>query len=363
MADEFVDFYEALGLSPDADRKVVRSRINEIYTEAQRNLDHRVFATRIKHQEMFEVILPRARYILLDDARRDEYDTLVRAFRGVAPIAPPVAPVVPAPTSTDLSAGTSGAAPTDMGTSASAFGRGDASSFRLAEEQTATPKGTKAPRVEGLPTSTLDPAQMEQRRDEMWLKWKSGLESAIARDEQEKAAPKPAPVKAAAPAATPPPRPPKPREPAKPIEFDFGADNAGKRGDSAPVPGAEEIVEEAKVRLSPEEIERVRTERKIEAVKEILMGVGMKGVLIGSMGTGFPLGGLLIYLMGHFYPRGAAVLPALPSPLAWMLGLLFVAGAAAGAAYFLSRNLRQKKAMELAMLSLEDILRELGRDY
>ena len=87
MADEFIDFYKALGLPFDADRKQVRSRINEAYTEAQRNLDHRVFATRVGHQKMFEVILPRARYILLDDSRRDDYDQMVRAFRGASPVA------------------------------------------------------------------------------------------------------------------------------------------------------------------------------------------------------------------------------------------------------------------------------------
>jgi len=373
VTDEFIDFYEALGLPFDADRKQIRSRINEAYTEAQRNLDHRHFATRVEHQKMFEVILPRARYILLDDSRRDDYDQIVRAFRGVSPVAPAEPPAPQAPPSTNMGSGTSdtATAPAEQapsGPPSPVFGRGDASSFRLAEEQAALPNGVRAPRVEGLPTSPLDPVQMEQRRDELWQKWKSGLESAIARDEQDKAEPRPASLKPVAQtqvpvAQTPPPVPRSPRAPAKPIEFDFGAGNAARRGESAPVPGAEELVEEAKARLSPEEIERVRTERKIEAVKEILMEVGAKAVITGAMGAGFPLLGLLIFTMGHFYPRDAAPLIGLPSFIAWTLGLLIVAGAAAAAAHFLSRFQRQKRALELASLSLEDILRELGRNY
>lgn len=366
MTDEFIDFYEALGLPFDADRKLIRSRINEAYTEAQRNLDHRNFATRVAHQKMFEVILPRARYILLDDPRRDDYDQMVRAFRGVSPVAPAEPPTPKAPPSTDMVNGTSESTPS--GTPSPVFGLGDASGFRLAEEQAALPNGARAPRVEGLPTSPLDPVQMEQRRDELWQKWKSGLESAIARDEQDKANPRPAPPKPSAQTATPvaaapPPLPRPPRVPAQPIEFDFGAGNAARRGESAPVPGAEELVEEAKARLSPEEIARARAERMREAVKEILMEVGAKATITGAMGAGFPLLGLLIFSMGHFYPRDAAPLIGFPSPVAWALGLLFVAGAAFAAAHFLSRFQRQKKALELSSLSLEDILRELGRNY
>ena len=84
MTDEFVDFYEILELPLDADRSEVRKRISEIYIEAQRNLDHRNFNTRVHYQQLFEIILPQARYILLDEGRRDDYDRLVRASRGLA---------------------------------------------------------------------------------------------------------------------------------------------------------------------------------------------------------------------------------------------------------------------------------------
>lgn len=357
MADEFVDFYQALGLPLEAEPKQIRSRIAEVYTEAQRNLDHRNFQTRVEHQKMFEVVLPRARYILLDEGRRGEYNQLVRAFRG-ASLPPASAPVAPAPVSTDLSS---------TSTQAPAFGKGDASSFRLAEEQAQNAAG-KAPRVEGLPTSSIDPEQMARQRDELWLKWKSGLESAIALDETSGAAAKSAPSNpTSSPPSSPvkeaPPKPKLPRAPAAPIAFDFGADNAARRGEGAPVPGAEELVEEAKQRLSPEEMERARIERKREAMREILTTVGVKAVLMGSLGAGVPLIVLLVVLMGHFYPNNAQPLLGLPSPIAWCLGLAIVIAAGYFAAHTLSRSLRHKRANELATMSLEDILRELGRAY
>jgi len=361
VADEFIDFYQALELPLEAEPKQIRSRIAQVYTEAQRNLDHRNFQTRVEHQKMFEVVLPRARYILLDDGRRGEYDQLVRAFRGVAPPSAPApsAPSPPQPASTDMGATSSGISGTP------AFGRGDASGFQLAEEQPQTANG-RAPRVEGLPSSSLDPAQMARQRDELWQKWKSGLESAIARDEStpSPAPSKPAPAPAAPPVATETPANPRhPRTPASGVAFDFGGNNAPHQNTSGGVSGVEELDEETRQKQAALALERQRTERKREAMKEILTGVGVKATIIGGMSAAFPLGGLLIYLMGRFYPRGAPPQIALPSTLAWMLGLLIVGGAAYLAARYLSRDMRHKKATELSMLSLEDILRELGRAY
>jgi hypothetical protein len=343
VAAEFIDFYEALDLPLEADRERVRARIGEVYLEAQRNLDHRNFQTRIRYQELFEVVLPRARYILLDEARRQEYDELVRALRGV--------PLAPAPAAPSSPADAPGINPDllDALPGTPAFGRGDASGFRLAEEQSGAPVGGQAPRVEGLPLSSPGGAQTARQREEMLQQWRARLEAAIARDEQEQAAPKPASPQAPQNADNPAPR--KPRAPAKPANFDFGTTNA------------EEMEEEIKQKQAALAQELHRTERKREAIKEILMGVGVKAVIIGSMGAAFPLGGLLIYLMGRFYPRGAAPQIALPSNIAWMLGLTIVSAAAYAAAYYLSRAMRHKKALELAMMSLEDILRELGRSY
>ena len=357
MADEFVDFYEVLNLPLEAERKQISKRMNEVYLEAQRNLDHRNFQTRVKHQEMFELILPRARYILLDEGRRGEYDQVVKAFRAASAPAAPVS--VP------------DAAPLTPPEHEKSFGVGDASSFRLAEESEARASG-KAPPVEALPSPKLDPAQMAVQRDEMWAKWKSGLEAAIPHDDTEPKPGKPAPTKPVAAPVRPlaseaqsAGAPPKSRPAAAPISFDFGSDNAGRRGDRSPVPGAEELVEETKKRLSPQEIERVRTERKREAMKELLTTVGMKGALVGGLGAVLPTGALLIFLMGRYYPPESAAAAQLPVPswLAWTVGIAIVAGATYFGATTLSKSMRHQASIEFSALPLEELLRKMGRSY
>ncbi len=341
MADEFVDFYEALNLPPEAERKEVHRRISELYLEAQRNLDHRDFGTKIKYQEMFERVLPRARYILLDATRREDYDRLVRSFRGISePVAP--VPATPEPT----------------------FGAGDASSFRLAELEDVSAKGVagRAPRVEALPTPALDSARMAAQRDEMWAKWKSGLEAAITHDETEpgpqsaKPAPRPSPLSSSAP-----PResnaqeeasaPRKPRPQASPISFNFGENSSNTHDD------------EESARVTAFEIERQKTERKRAVMKEILDSVGLKGTILGGIGTAVPLGALLVTAIGRYYPQGAPPQLALPLTLAWFLGIVIVVGGAAFGASEMSKSMRRKASMELSMLPVEELLRKTGRSY
>ncbi|RYX82780.1 hypothetical protein EON83_17595 [bacterium] len=345
MADEFVDFYEALKLPLEADRTEVRKRINEVYVDAQRNLDHRNFQTRVKHQEMFEVVLPRARYILLDEGRRDEYDRLVRAFRAASAPAPQVTPPPKPPQE-------------------KSFGSGDASGFRLAEVE--EPAG-KAPTVEALPDTQLDPAQMAVQRDEMWAKWKQGLESAIPHEEDAPKPVKPSPIRASSPIVstqtapspasaqvqenTEPQRRPRPQ--AAPISFNF------ENGSNAPSPDDDEDTIKAK----KAELERQKVERKRVVMLEILDGISLKGTIIGALGAAIPLGTLLIFLMGRYYPReGGPQLP-LPSTAAWVLGLIIVVGAAVVAAIQLSKTMRNQAALQLSMLPLEELLRKVGRTY
>ena len=70
----FVDFYELLDVWPDADDKAVRKRISELYLEARENLDHTNHRKRYYYRELYEVQLPQARLILLDSAKRQDYD-------------------------------------------------------------------------------------------------------------------------------------------------------------------------------------------------------------------------------------------------------------------------------------------------
>lgn len=337
MADEFVDFYEALNLSPETESKDVRKRINEVYLEAQRNLEHRDFQTRVKHQEMFEVLLPRARYILLDENRRADYDALVRAFRGT---------------------GAPAAAPTPVAPSQKSFGEGNAAGFRLAEEAQRQQAAGKAPRVEGIPLSPPNAQQMAEQRDEMWSKWKVGLETAIARDEGEPQPAKPTPPRPVAPPVS--TKTPasdtnsdtatrKPRPQAAPISFNFGENNVEADPESA--------------RATAFELERQKVERKRAVMHEILSNIGLKGALVGGFGAAIPLGALLIFMMGHYYPRIGAPLTTIPSPVAWLAGLAIVAGATIYSAIELSKSLRHKAALELSTLPVEELLRKVGRSY
>lgn len=367
MADEFVDFYEILELPLDADRALIRKRINELYVEAQRNLDHRNFATRVKFQQLFEVFLPQARYILLDEGRRTDYDLMVRDVRAPAGTAP-----APRPASKPK------AAAVQIGE------LGQTSGFKLTSEAAG-----QAPEIEELPP---DPEAVAREREETWKKWKAGLQSAMEReaaretseDKTEiRAQVQPAPQSSApdttqtviAPngqSASVPPKPGAPNAPPRPgerakVKFDFGGenepDNTPRRGESAPVPGAEEFVEGAKARLTPEEIERRRTTHRMELTKSELTDVGVKGSMIGAGAVLVPGVIAMVIFMSHYYPSGEPSQLALPSGLAWTLWLVFLGVAAFLASHFLSKSMRRKSSMEMTLMSYEELLRHLHKDY
>ncbi|RYZ65448.1 MAG: hypothetical protein EOP09_14275, partial [Proteobacteria bacterium] len=184
MADEFVDLYEILDLPIDTDRNTVRKRITELYTEAQRNLDHRNFQTRVKYQELHEILLPQARYILLDEGRRDQYDALVRSTRAPKNTPPTeVTPAVPTPEAKP------------------------ASGFKLSGEE-GIPGQT--PTIEPIPSASMPQITPEQR-DEQWKKWKSGLAEVLERETRDEIRPKakpnvPPPVAGATSGDAPPPK-------------------------------------------------------------------------------------------------------------------------------------------------------------
>lgn len=69
-----INLYEILGVAPDADLKTIRKRIGVLFLEAQNNIDHRSFRRRFYYRELTEVVLPRARRILLDAERREDYN-------------------------------------------------------------------------------------------------------------------------------------------------------------------------------------------------------------------------------------------------------------------------------------------------
>ena len=378
MADEFVDFYEILELPLDAERSDVRKRISELYIEAQKNLDHRNFNTRVRYQQLFEITLPQARYILLDAGRRDDYDRLVSASRTPGGSMPAPAPAKK----------TEAVQTTELGQ--------DFGGFKL--EPTGIPG--ESPSIDELPEEAPDPEQVAREREELWNKWKSGLQGAM---EREAAKEKPNPAETAAtpladrieaaqtgapqpqfaatsaanpttvtPASPPPPAPgsvaaqrPQSRPERPKVKFDFGgeADNTPRRGEGAPVPGAEEFVEAAKGRLTPQQIQERRDNHRREIMRDELENTRVKGLIIGAGAVLLPGVIVMTIFMSTYYPpHKVSDLPIKSAGLAWLLWLLVLGGLAYLGAHLLSKSLRRKQATELSMMSYEELLRHTNKD-
>ena len=71
--DEFLDYYQLLDQPADATTAVIRGRINDLYSEAQANRDHRNAQKRREYLLWLD-LLPGARSILTDEAKRAKYD-------------------------------------------------------------------------------------------------------------------------------------------------------------------------------------------------------------------------------------------------------------------------------------------------
>lgn len=83
--DEFVDLYKMLDITPNASEAELRERVNKLYLEAQRNIDHHNFRKRFYYQQLYEVHLPQAHQLLLDPTRRIEYNRFLDAFNNGEP--------------------------------------------------------------------------------------------------------------------------------------------------------------------------------------------------------------------------------------------------------------------------------------
>jgi hypothetical protein len=387
VAEEFVDLYEVLELPVDADRNTLRKRINELYLDAQRNLDHRNFATRVKYQELFEVTMPQARYILLDDARRDEYDRLVHAYRNNkngTPI-PPSAPQA-------------------------------ASAPRAEVNPNASLPGDSGPKIEPLPVE-VDPEKLAKEREELWKKWKSGLEEALTTESETRpkarsaatasptsfslqpeapapAAPtspasiqakiQPAPVETAptpsspAPAAAPAPVAPAPTvAPAaaahKPVarpKVDISADFEQKAPAApaapagpgvAPAPSGWVDTGTGELELTMAEIEERRNEHRRQIMKEMLVNVGMIWGSIGALIIFVPGFLIMVGTVGHYYPRNAPPLLKYSPNFIWIGGSIVILALSFFVAQALSKSMRRKRATQMAALTYEELLKHLHK--
>ncbi len=78
--DDFVDFYALLDQPVDAPTIQLRSRINEMYAEAQANRDHRNPERRRQYAN-FLYWIPQARAVLLHEGKRAKYDAYAAQIR------------------------------------------------------------------------------------------------------------------------------------------------------------------------------------------------------------------------------------------------------------------------------------------
>lgn len=340
MAEEFVDLYEVLELPIEADRNMLRKRVNELYLDAQRNLDHRNFQTRVKYQELFEITLPQARYILLDEGRRDEYDRLVRAFRAAKN-----GEAIPAPT-TAMPA--KPAAPVEPGIPGA------------------------APDITPLPTAGVDPAQLAKEREELWSKWKTGLESAMAKekDSEERpsggTAPRPSTGHslAAEPSAAPrtggaqpagrPTAAPAARTTRPPgkVNFQFN-ENAESRVLTD---------EEEQERLAREATEKRKDQHRRDIMKDELVNVALIWSGVGAGAIIVP-GFIILTIVGNIlYPANKPqTLAWLPKGGYWAAGLGLLVIGAVFLARSLSKKMRQQKVAELSRMTYEELITRTGK--
>ena len=82
--DDFVDFYALLKQPADASTTQLRSRINEMYAEAQANRDHRNAERRRQYATLLFWI-PQARHILLHEGKRAKYDAYATRVQNGGP--------------------------------------------------------------------------------------------------------------------------------------------------------------------------------------------------------------------------------------------------------------------------------------
>ena len=379
MADEFVDFYEILELPLEAERAEIRKRISELYVEAQKHLDHRNFETRVRSQQLFEMTLPQARYILLDAGRRDDYDRLVKASRGA--VASNSGAATEAPGRRDKGAstvpGASGAGASGAGASGADAGRAPSIS------------------INPLPDAALDPAAIERERAELWNKWKSGLQSAMERDSaresrpasaattplaqrieaEQTGAPQPqvagtSPMDATHTDATP-MGAAKSRAERPKVKFDFGG---GQQRQAPNAPGEAASVsanfasaasadEEAEAQLMAQEAEARRINHQRAIIKDELENIGLKGALTGAAAVFLPgLVAMVMFMSVHYPARQESDLPIKNSAIAWMLWLVMLGGLSYVSAHYLSKSMRRRRAMSLQLMSYEKLLRHTRKN-
>ncbi len=301
--DEFVDLYALLGVPNAADAARIRKTIGELYLEAQKNLDHRNPRKRLQYQQMYEVYLPQARHLLLDDARRAEYDRYLKAFLSGQTYSPAPKAQEPAPKAPDL------------------------------------PETSAAP-----PAKPAELSEAEQA--DLWSKWKSGLQLEVA-EELPPVATGAAATSTAARSSTPsPPTQPTPQS------------TAAKTKPTPRVAGAS-AEEEGEERRRREAAEFQRQQQRLNLIRSAVETAGLMWRIVAGVGV-FAIGCLIVFGLDGYFRKSDHFPLNLSQGLFDALGLLIVFGIAFFVSNSVSRAARRRKNMELSMLSYEELRRKAG---
>jgi hypothetical protein len=324
--DEFVDLYEILEIAENTDTEQIRKRVNVLYLDAQQNLDHRNVKKRLQYQQMYEIYLPQARHLLLDSRRRAEYDRYLQAWRTGAKVeAVEEVPVAARPTG-DLPG-----AP------------GKISDHDLPE----------------IVEQEVDPEKLAAEREEMWAKWKTGLEIASEQSPDDtlpvstiqSSAPTTSP-QAARQRSVPAASSAKPRQAPRPAVPRFNPNRPPQSARPTPriggaVAGSEAPDESIKLQ------EKQREQQRFQLIKTSVQNAG----LIWGLGIGaviFVIGCVILFTLDN------ALKPPpfqLSRPAFALLGFVVVVIFSALGGMYARKNAKRRMVAELSPLSLEELLR------
>jgi curved DNA-binding protein CbpA len=349
--DDFVDLYEILELPTDAESETIRQRLNTLYLEAQQNLDHRNPKKRLQYQQMYEVYLPQARHLLLDSKRRAEYDRYLAAYHTGHKVAP----------------------------AAKSESEVSMPSISVVEE----------PPLPGM--AEVDPAVLAAERENIWAKWKQGLELVDESEAESHTEPAPAAAEkitdsassaaaaeaaaASTPAApsVPPfarrrPAPPQRSGGGRPVLPPRGAGKAAPARPTAPssrppglsrtpgigTRGAISVDSEADAEAQREaERQQELEKQRYQITRDIVQNAGLLSG--GAYAIGILVAGcVLLFLLMNYMKK---IPLGLSSGTFAGLCLIVILAAAIFGGLTARRKAKQRTALELSLLPIEELLR------
>lgn len=329
--DEFVDLYDVMDLPVDSDSETIRQRLNALYLEAQQNLDHRNAKKRLQYQQMYEIYLPQGCHLLLDPRRRAEYDLYLNAYRTGNKVAPAAAPA-------------------------------EESSYSPGEIST-----VEEPPIPGMAEVQVDPEVLAAEREDMWAKWKVGLESAESVSEVSESIPAtgtqaPSVVtEATATAATARPTPPTPRGYTAPTPRPRTAAGAPVPRSARPAPRqpgfAGQKAQNFEAPHKPDatgDMDKQREQQRYTLIKDAVQNAGlMWGAIYG--GGIFFVGLIILFVSDNAlkprYPLG------LTQTTFALIGFILILTIAAFGGVIARRKAKRRAVAQLSLLSTEQLMR------